>query len=55
MIEFVRTFVRATIKAAALQFSLAHPASTAIIPGASRRERIAESMRDGQNRSQIYP
>jgi len=30
------------IKAAALQFSLAHPASAAIIPGASRPERIAE-------------
>lgn len=30
------------IKAAALQFSLAHPASTAVIPGASRPERIAE-------------
>jgi D-threo-aldose 1-dehydrogenase len=29
-------------KAAALQFSLAHPASAAIIPGASRPERIAE-------------
>ena len=30
------------IKAAALQFSLAHPASAAIIPGASKPERIAE-------------
>src|SRR5262245_48595154 len=30
------------IKAAALQFSLAHPASAAIIPGASRPDRIAE-------------
>jgi D-threo-aldose 1-dehydrogenase len=30
------------IKAAALQFSLAHPASAAVIPGASRPERIAE-------------
>src|SRR5262245_31412241 len=30
------------IKAAALQFSLAHPASVAVIPGASRPERIAE-------------
>jgi D-threo-aldose 1-dehydrogenase len=30
------------IKAAALHFSLAHPASAAIIPGASRPERIAE-------------
>jgi D-threo-aldose 1-dehydrogenase len=30
------------IKAAALQFSLAHPASAAIIPGASKPSRIAE-------------
>ncbi|WP_342052120.1 MULTISPECIES: aldo/keto reductase [unclassified Cupriavidus] len=30
------------IKAAALQFSLAHPASVAVIPGASKPERIAE-------------
>jgi D-threo-aldose 1-dehydrogenase len=30
------------IKAAALQFSLAHPASAAVIPGASRPGRIAE-------------
>jgi D-threo-aldose 1-dehydrogenase len=30
------------IKAAALHFSLAHPASAAVIPGASRPERIAE-------------
>jgi D-threo-aldose 1-dehydrogenase len=30
------------IKAAALHFSLAHPASAAIIPGASKPERIAE-------------
>src|SRR5262245_11661828 len=30
------------IKAAALQFSLAHPASAAVIPGASRPERIPE-------------
>jgi D-threo-aldose 1-dehydrogenase len=30
------------IKAAALQFSLAHPASAAIIPGASKPERIQE-------------
>jgi D-threo-aldose 1-dehydrogenase len=33
---------RVPIKAAALQFSLAHPASAAGIPGASRPERIAE-------------
>jgi D-threo-aldose 1-dehydrogenase len=31
-----------SIKAAALQFSLAHPASAAVIPGASRPERIRE-------------
>jgi D-threo-aldose 1-dehydrogenase len=30
------------IKAAGVQFSLAHPASAAVIPGASRPERIAE-------------
>jgi D-threo-aldose 1-dehydrogenase len=30
------------IKAAALQFSLAHPATAVVIPGASRPERIAE-------------
>ncbi|RKU04205.1 D-threo-aldose 1-dehydrogenase [Burkholderia sp. Nafp2/4-1b] len=30
------------IKAAALQFSMAHPATAAVIPGASRPERIAE-------------
>lgn len=30
------------IKAAALQFSLAHPASAAVIPGASKPQRIAE-------------
>jgi D-threo-aldose 1-dehydrogenase len=33
---------RVPIKAAALQFSLAHPASAAVIPGASRPNRIAE-------------
>lgn len=31
-----------SIKAVALQFSLAHPASAAIIPGASKPERLAE-------------
>lgn len=31
-----------SIKAAALQFSLANPAVAAVIPGASRPERIAE-------------
>ncbi|MRX08456.1 aldo/keto reductase [Pseudoduganella sp. FT25W] len=31
-----------SVKAAALQFSLAHPAVAAVIPGASRPERIAE-------------
>jgi D-threo-aldose 1-dehydrogenase len=30
------------IKAAALQFCLAHPATVAVIPGASKPERIAE-------------
>jgi D-threo-aldose 1-dehydrogenase len=33
---------QAPVKAAALQFSLAHPAVVAVIPGASRPERIAE-------------
>jgi D-threo-aldose 1-dehydrogenase len=33
---------RVPMKAAALQFSLAHPAVAAVIPGASRPERIAE-------------
>jgi D-threo-aldose 1-dehydrogenase len=33
---------RVPIKAAALQFVLAHPAVVAVIPGASRPERIAE-------------
>src|SRR5262245_5778106 len=33
---------RVPIKAAAVQFALAHPASAAVIPGASRPERIAE-------------
>lgn len=32
------------IKAAALQFSLAHPASAAVIPGASQPDRIAEDI-----------
>lgn len=32
------------IRAAALQFSLAHPAVAAVIPGASRPERIAENL-----------
>jgi aryl-alcohol dehydrogenase-like predicted oxidoreductase len=33
---------KVSIKAAALHFSLTHPASAAIIPGASKPERIAE-------------
>nr|WP_315251066.1 aldo/keto reductase [uncultured Duganella sp.] len=33
-----------SVKAAALQFSLAHPAVAAVIPGASRPERIAEDI-----------
>jgi len=35
---------RIPIKAAALHFSLAHPASAAVIPGASKPERIAEDI-----------
>jgi len=35
---------RVDIRAAALQFSLAHPAVAAVIPGASRPERIAENL-----------
>jgi D-threo-aldose 1-dehydrogenase len=41
-IKAVAQRYRVPIKAAALQFSLAHPACAAIIPGASRPERIAE-------------
>ena len=44
-VERIRAIARrhqVPIKAAALQFSLAHPASAAIIPGASRPERIPE-------------
>src|SRR5215470_3696753 len=41
-IKALATRYQVPIKAAALQFSLAHPASAAIIPGASRPERIAE-------------
>ncbi|WP_204076614.1 aldo/keto reductase [Planotetraspora phitsanulokensis] len=33
-----------TIKAAALQFSLAHPVTAAVIPGASRPSRVAEDV-----------
>ena len=33
-----------SVKAAALQFSLAHPAVAAVIPGASRPGRIAEDV-----------
>ncbi|MFE9251768.1 aldo/keto reductase [Streptomyces sp. NPDC007088] len=33
-----------SIKAAALQFSLAHPASAAVVPGATRPSRIAEDV-----------
>ncbi|MFD7500950.1 aldo/keto reductase [Streptomyces sp. NPDC059850] len=33
-----------TVKAAALQFSLAHPAAAAVIPGATRPSRIAEDL-----------
>lgn len=44
-VERITTLARrhgVPIKAAALRFSLAHPASAAVIPGASRPERIAE-------------
>jgi len=44
-VEFIKSVAaryNVPIKAAALQFSLAHPASAAVIPGASRPERIAE-------------
>lgn len=41
-IKTLATRYEVPIKAAALQFSLAHPASAAVIPGASRPERIAE-------------
>lgn len=33
-----------SVKAAALQFSLAHPASAAVVPGATRPSRIAEDL-----------
>ena len=33
-----------SVKAAALQFSLANPAVAAVIPGASRPERLAEDL-----------
>ena len=44
-VERIRTVAdrnRVPIKAAALQFVFAHPATAAVIPGASRPERIAE-------------
>ncbi|AOK60683.1 aldo/keto reductase [Burkholderia ubonensis] len=41
-IKAVAARYNVSVKAAALQFSLAHPASVAVIPGASRPERIAE-------------
>jgi D-threo-aldose 1-dehydrogenase len=41
-IEALCTRHNVPIKAAALQFSLAHPASAAVIPGASKPKRIAE-------------
>jgi D-threo-aldose 1-dehydrogenase len=41
-IKAVAERYRVPVKAAALQFSMAHPASAAVIPGASRPERIAE-------------
>jgi len=42
-----------SLKAAALQFSLANPAVAAVIPGASRPERIAEDV--AALREQIPP
>lgn len=33
-----------SVKAAALQFALAHPATAAVIPGATRPSRIAEDV-----------
>ncbi|QNK01360.1 aldo/keto reductase [Dyella telluris] len=44
-VETIRTLCASfgvPVKAAALQFSLAHPASAAVIPGASKPERIRE-------------
>ncbi|MRW84153.1 aldo/keto reductase [Pseudoduganella sp. FT26W] len=41
-IRAVATHHRVSIKAAALQFSLANPAVVSVIPGASRPERLAE-------------
>jgi D-threo-aldose 1-dehydrogenase len=41
-IKVIAQRYRVPLKAAALQFSLAHPAVAAVIPGASRPERIAE-------------
>ena len=44
-VELIKTITsryEVPIKAAALHFSLAHPASAAVIPGASRPDRVAE-------------
>jgi D-threo-aldose 1-dehydrogenase len=43
-IQTIAAQYKVDIKAAALQFSLAHPAVAAVIPGASRPERIAENL-----------
>lgn len=46
-VEQIKTITQAfgvSVKAAALQFSLAHPAVAAVIPGASRPGRIAEDV-----------
>jgi D-threo-aldose 1-dehydrogenase len=46
-VEQIKTIAQAfgvSVKAAALQFSLAHPAVAAVIPGASRPGRIAEDV-----------
>jgi D-threo-aldose 1-dehydrogenase len=44
-VEFIRAIARhhnVTLKAAALQFALAHPAVAIVVPGASRPSRLAE-------------
>jgi D-threo-aldose 1-dehydrogenase len=41
-IKSIAQLYQVPIKAAALQFSLAHPAAAAVIPGASHPERVAE-------------
>ncbi|MFJ3307264.1 aldo/keto reductase [Streptomyces sp. NPDC086549] len=46
-VERIKTLAAAhgvSVKAAALQFALAHPATAAVVPGATRPSRIAEDM-----------